>query len=325
MSEDVSRRPRAERAARMAPLAVLPVFLKLKGRRSSSRAAARRPSGRPSCSPRAGAEVAVYAPRPCPAMLDWRRRRRPGPSPCTTAPGPPADLGGAAFAIGAFEGDADAAAFAAAARGAGVPVNVIDKPAFCDVQFGGIVNRSPLVIGISTDGAAPVFGQAVRARIEALLPQGFARWADAARRWRRACPVPRSAVPGAPPLLGALLRARHGDAGGRAAGLPRDRAGTRGPRHRRGRTGRIVLVGAGPGDPELLTMRAVRALQSADVIVHDDLVPSAVLDVARREAERISAGKRGRGPSCRQEDINALVIRLAARASTWCASRPAIP
>src|SRR5205085_3916650 len=62
--------------------------------------------------------------------------------------------------------------------------NVIDKPACCDFSFGAIVNRSPLVIGISTGGAAPVFGQAIRAKLEALIPQGFARWADAARRWR---------------------------------------------------------------------------------------------------------------------------------------------
>src|SRR5208282_3509148 len=70
------------------------------------------------------------------------------------------------------------------ARAAGVPVNVIDRPAFCDFSFGAIVNRSPLVVGISTDGAAPVFSQAIRAKLEALLPNGFARWADAARSWR---------------------------------------------------------------------------------------------------------------------------------------------
>src|SRR5690606_39925289 len=96
----------------------------------------------------------------------------------------PADFANAAIAVGAFENDAEAARFAAAARAAGVPVNVIDKPAFCDFSFGSIVNRSPLVIGISTDGAAPVFGQAIRAKLEALIPFDFARWAEAARRWR---------------------------------------------------------------------------------------------------------------------------------------------
>jgi uroporphyrin-III C-methyltransferase / precorrin-2 dehydrogenase / sirohydrochlorin ferrochelatase len=74
----------------------------------------------------------------------------------------------------------------AAGAQAGVPVNVIDKPAFCDFAFGAIVNRSPLVIGISTDGAAPAFAQAIRARLEMLLPKGFAAWAAAAQHWRSA-------------------------------------------------------------------------------------------------------------------------------------------
>src|SRR5262249_60532092 len=95
------------------------------------------------------------------------------------------DFAGAAVAVGGFENDAGAERFAAAARAAGVPVNVIDKPAHCDFSFGAIVNRSPLVIGISTDGAAPVFGQAIRARLETMLPHGFGRWADAAQSWRR--------------------------------------------------------------------------------------------------------------------------------------------
>src|SRR4029077_17465015 len=83
-----------------------------------------------------------------------------------------------------FEDEAEAQQFAAAARAEGVVVNVIDKPAYCDFAFGAIVNRSPLVIGISTDGAAPVFAQAIRGKIEAMLPRGFARWAQAAQRWR---------------------------------------------------------------------------------------------------------------------------------------------
>ena len=87
----------------------------------------------------------------------------------------------------------------------------------------------------------------------------------------------------------------------------------------------MTLVGAGPGDPELLTLRAVRALQSADVILIDDLVSAEVLDFARREARKMLVGKTGHGPSCRQGDINALMVKLAqARASAWCGSRAAI-
>ena len=93
-----------------------------------------------------------------------------------------ADLRGAAIAVGAATDDDDATAFAAAARRAGVPVNVIDRPAFCDFQFGAVVNRSPLVVAISTDGGAPVLaGKAIRSLIESLLPSGFRRWAEAAK------------------------------------------------------------------------------------------------------------------------------------------------
>lgn len=98
----------------------------------------------------------------------------------------PEDLAGKALAIGAIEDEGEGEAFAAAARAAGVPVNVVNRPALCDFAFGSIVNRSPLVIGISTDGAAPVFGQAVRAKIEGLLPSGLARWVEAAKAWRPA-------------------------------------------------------------------------------------------------------------------------------------------
>jgi uroporphyrin-III C-methyltransferase/precorrin-2 dehydrogenase/sirohydrochlorin ferrochelatase len=188
-----------------------------------------------------------------------------------------------------------------------VPVNVIDRPAFCDFSFGAIVNRSPLVIGISTDGASPVFGQAIRAKIEALIPKGFARWADAARTWRprvQALALPfrgrRSfwerfteravAAPNATPSdadLNTLLEPATSNAGS------------------------VVLVGAGPGDPELLTLRAVRALQSADVILFDDLVAPDILDFARREAKKMLVGKTGHAPSCKQDDINALMISLA--------------
>ena len=90
-------------------------------------------------------------------------------------------------------------------------------------------------------------------------------------------------------------------------------------------TGSVTLVGAGPGDPELLTLRAVRALQSADVILFDDLVSRDVLDFARREARKLLVGKTGFGPSCKQDDINALmVVARQARASAWCGSKAAI-
>jgi uroporphyrin-III C-methyltransferase/precorrin-2 dehydrogenase/sirohydrochlorin ferrochelatase len=193
-----------------------------------------------------------------------------------------------------------------------VPVNVIDKPAFCDFSFGSIVNRSPLVIGISTDGAAPVFAQAIRAKIEALIPRGFAYWADAARRWRSAVKASGLSFAGRRKFwqhftAHALARPNQEPAQTDFdAMLATTRHQSAAVEH-----GSVTLVGAGPGDPELLTLRAVRALQSADVILIDDLVAPGILDFARREAKKMLVGKTGFAPSCKQEEINALMVSLA--------------
>jgi uroporphyrin-III C-methyltransferase/precorrin-2 dehydrogenase/sirohydrochlorin ferrochelatase len=168
------------------------------------------------------------------------------------------------------------------------------------------------VIGISTDGAAPVFAQAIRAKLEALLPQGFARWAAAARRWRQH--VQASGLSFAARrrfwqvfTAQAVTHPHHEPAAADFDALMRaTREGSA-----LAEAGSVTLVGAGPGDPELLTVRAVRALQSADVILIDDLVAPGVLDFARREAKKMLVGKTGYGPSCRQDEINALMISLA--------------
>jgi uroporphyrin-III C-methyltransferase/precorrin-2 dehydrogenase/sirohydrochlorin ferrochelatase len=215
----------------------------------------------------------------------------------------PADCAGSAIAVGACEDDDEAARFAAAARAAGVPVNVIDRPAFCDFAFGAIVNRSPLVIGVSTDGAAPVFAQAIRARIETLLPHGFARWAAAAAHWR-----PRVRTLGARFWEKFVARAVvQAHANPREADL-QDMLDQVDGAHA---AGSVVLVGAGPGDPELLTLRAVRALQSADVILFDRQVGAGILDFARREARRLLVGPSRDGEAGRQDEIETMMIALA--------------
>ena len=139
----------------------------------------------------------MFAAEPCEEMLALAASRRAAPSSSIARAWQRSDFAGAAIAVGAFDGRRRGRRASPPRRArAGVPVNVIDKPAFCDFSFGSIVNRSPLVIGISTDGAAPVFAQAIRAKLEALIPRGFARWAAAARRWRgarasvRACRSP---------------------------------------------------------------------------------------------------------------------------------------
>ncbi|HWL31654.1 MAG TPA: siroheme synthase CysG [Xanthobacteraceae bacterium] len=306
------RAPTEARPPRMANLARLPVFLALAGRRAIVAGNTAAAAWKAELLSAAGAKVEVYAPEPGDELLalsaggDLRSitLHRRG---WTTE-----DLAGAAIAVGACDDDAQAQCLAEAARAAGVPVNVIDKPRFCDFAFGAIVNRSPLVIGISTDGAAPVFGQAIRAKLEALIPRGFARWAEAARLWRS--DVQSSGLSfNARRRFWQLFTERAAANPGREP-QPSDfdrilaDAKVDAPRAERGT---VTLVGAGPGDPELLTLRAVRALQSADVILFDDLVSPEVLEFSRREAKKMLVGKTGHGPSCKQSAINHLMIGLA--------------
>jgi uroporphyrin-III C-methyltransferase/precorrin-2 dehydrogenase/sirohydrochlorin ferrochelatase len=306
------RTPSETRPGRMSRLSRLPVFLALDGKRAVLAGGNPAAAWKAELLSAAGARVAVYADEPSEELLQIAGDPPRGEIVLTRRAWMPNDLPGAAVAIGAFDDDESAAAFAAAARAAGVPVNVIDRPAFCDFAFGAIVNRSPLVIGISTDGAAPVFAQAIRAKLEALLPKGFADWAAAAARWRPALKASGLAFSGRRKfwqLFTAYATANPGSE-------PTQNDFERFIAEVKGlgaavENGAVTLVGAGPGDPELLTLRAVRALQSADVILFDDLVSRDVLDFARREARKMLVGKTGFGPSCKQDDINALMVNLA--------------
>lgn len=307
-----TRTPTETRPARMDPLARLPVFLTLEGKRAVLAGGSAAAAWKAELLSAAGARVEVYAEAPSDELLLIASDPPKGEIFVKQRVWTADDLNGASVAIGAFEDDEAAFIFARAARAAGVPVNVIDKPAFCDFAFGAIVNRSPLVIGISTDGAAPVFAQAIRAKLEALLPQGFAAWAAAARRWRAA--VKASGLPFAGRRkfwqLFTAHAVTHPDNDPTQADFDRFIAEVKGVGSAV-ENGTVTLVGAGPGDPELLTLRAVRALQSADVILFDDLVSRDVLDFARREARKMLVGKTGFGPSCKQEDINSLMVGLA--------------
>lgn len=219
----------------------------------------------------------------------------------------------AAIALGDCETDEEAKAFYCAAKAAHVPVNVIDKPAFCEFQFGSIVNRSPVIIGISTDGAAPILGQAIRRRIETLLPPTLKSWAEIAQSIRSA--INERLSPGTERrtfwerFVDRVFRETPAENIGET--LVREADAIAHATELEAGTGRVTLVGAGPGDAELLTLKAVRALQSADVILFDDLVSADVLELARREAKRMLVGKRGGRESCKQEDINATMVALA--------------
>jgi uroporphyrin-III C-methyltransferase/precorrin-2 dehydrogenase/sirohydrochlorin ferrochelatase len=304
----VSRQPSEPGSARIQPLSILPVFFDLTGKRAVVAGGTDGAAWKAELLAAAGANVHVYA-RPDEISGEMARLVERESGIVHHSRGwDAACLSGAAVALTDAEIDEEAAAFEAAARQAGAACNVIDKPAFCHFQFGSIVNRSPVVIGISTSGAAPVLGQAVRRRIETLLPPSLAEWAALARRLRDS--VLERLEPGA------SRRAFWEKLVDRAFGPAPDGADDELGHEilsasTTNRQGHVTFVGAGPGDAELLTLKAVRALQAADVILFDDLVSDEVLELARREAKRILVGKRAGRSSCKQHEINDMMVSLA--------------
>jgi uroporphyrin-III C-methyltransferase/precorrin-2 dehydrogenase/sirohydrochlorin ferrochelatase len=306
------RIPLEAKPPRMVPLARLPVFYALNGKRALVAGTNAGAVWKAELLSAAGAHVDVFAAKPSKDLLALAGDPPQGVITVHARAWTEQDFKGCAIAIGACRDDEEAARFAAAARAAGVPVNVIDKPAYCDFAFGAIVNRSPLVLGVSTDGAAPVFGQAIRAKLESLLPFGYAHWAQAAKNWRSAVQASGLSFNARRRFWQMFTARAIKDANRVPEGADFDSLLAQAlDECAHADRGSVTLVGAGPGDPELLTLRAVRALQSADVILIDDLVAPEILDFARREAKKMMVGKTARGPSCKQDEINALMIALA--------------
>ncbi|WP_404403186.1 siroheme synthase CysG [Pelagibacterium halotolerans] len=200
------------------------------------------------------------------------------------------------------------------AKAAGVPINEVDVPENCDFYTPAIIDRAPISIAISSEGAAPVLARLVRARIEAVLSPrlgAIARLAGAMREKVAAA------------LTDGVARRRYYEAlvtspaveaavdAGRGEAEAERLLGAHADAEAEGGAGVVWLIGAGPGAEDLLTLRAQRRLQEADVIVHDQLVPSAVIEMGRRDAERISVGKAKGHHSFSQAQINTLIVRLA--------------
>lgn len=274
---------------RLDPLAVLPIFLKLGGRRAVLAGRGAPLAWKAELIAAAGAEVQVLSVEPEPELRE-SVSRSDGRIVLIERRWLESDFEGAALAI--LEPDEDEGAirrFTAAAREAGALVNVIDLPAFCEFQFGTIVNRSPLVIGVSTDGAAPILGQALRRRIEAMLPRRIGEWAAGAKAYRERLAARLPGKDDRRRFWEAFVDRCFGAEGSSGydpgtmerlvdaieAGSSHD-------------AGEIAIVGAGLGDPELMTLKGMRALQSAELILYQDGTEAPVLELARREAQRLA-------------------------------------
>lgn len=213
----------------------------------------------------------------------------------------PGDTAQATLIIAATNDDAVNAAVSAEAQAARIPVNVVDDAALSTVIFPGIIDRSPVIVAVSSSGRAPTLARLLRTRIEILLSKRLGAFADfighkraemkaAGRRLRR-------------DQWERLAAADPEQAEAVFAGLLAESPPP---------TGWVAIVGAGPGDPELITLRGLRLLQRADVVMYDNLVNREILDYARRDADQVYVGKKRAFASTRQEEIHDLML-LAAR------------
>ena len=229
-----------------------------------------------------------------------------------------ADLTGVIAILCAGAGDLGPA-MSARAKAVGLPVNVMDDLEHSTFIFPAIVDRGDVVVAVGTGGASPVVARRVRERIEAALPARIGDLATFIGRWRKTIhgrisefPLRRrfwERVVDGP--IGAMVLAGRSDQAEAALKDISDPSAFAGANASGEAEGRVTLVGAGPGDPDLLTIKALRALQDADVIFYDELVSPEILDRARRDASRVPVGRRVGKPGIGQDAINRLLIEAA--------------
>jgi len=291
----------------------LPIFIDMKGKPAAVVGGGLAAARRAELLIRAGATVIVFAPE----LSDEFHALRQMPNFRHEARDPvEGDLRGCPVCFIATDDERATRLAREAAKAAGALVNVADRPALCDFIMPSILDRNPLVIAISTAGASPILGRILKARLETIIPSAYGRLAHLMSRFRdeAAAAIPtqamrlrfwESVLEG--PIGEAALAGDEGAAGERLAReIERARESVGDPPR-----GEVYLVGAGPGDPDLITFRALRLMQKADVVLYDRLTDHAVLNLVRREAERIYVGKRPDDHELPQEAISALLVKLA--------------
>ncbi len=225
----------------------------------------------------------------------------------------PSQLNGACMVIAATDDEVVNTAVSVAAEAQNIPVNVVDSPQLCTFTMASIVDRSPIVIAISSEGNAPVLARYIRTKIETMLPTSYGRIAEIAGEFREKVKAKfattqerrifwEGVLQG--PVVERILSGQYEAARQTLDAVLSDK--TEAKNH-----GEVYLVGGGPGDPDLLTFRALRLMQQCDVCVYDKLVSPEVMELVRRDAELIYVGKSRDQHTLPQEEINELLAKLA--------------
>ncbi len=291
----------------------LPIFLALRGKRAAVIGGGLAAARRAELLLRASADVTVFAPafsHEFAAVAEAFAFARVARWPQSAA-----ELEGASVCIVATDDKAQDERAHRLARQAGALVNVATRPDLCDFILPSIVDRSPVVVAISTGGASPILGRILKARLESTIPAAYGRLADFVRDFRGAVNGKIADAAGRRRFWERMLdgpaaeMVLAGDADRAAQALAADVEAA--VRENAETMGEVYLVGAGPGDPDLLTFRALRLMQRADVVLYDRLVDPAIVALARREAERIYVGKRPKDHPVPQEEISDMLVRLA--------------
>jgi len=257
---------------------------------------------------RANGSVTVVAPKLSDQLSQWAAEKRITHRQAYFAP---SDLKNCILVIAATNDKAVNEQISKLAQAQGTPVNVVDQPELCRFIMPSIIDRSPVQIAVSSGGASPVLARLLRARLETMVPAAYGKLADFVasfrgkvkqrlsfterrRFWERVLQGP----------IAEMCLSGHTEAATEALEDLIEKTDSTS-------YGEVYLVGGGPGDPDLLTFRALRLMQQADVVLHDRLVSPAILDLVRREAERIYVGKEPTDHPVPQGEINQLLIRLA--------------
>ena len=260
---------------------------------------------------RAGGQVVVVAPQCCPAL---QRHLMAADIQHIAAEFRSEHLQNCILAVAATDDLAVNRRVSEAARARCIPVNVVDQPELCTFIMPSIIDRSPVVVAVSSGGASPVLARLLRARLETLIPASYGRLASLVQGFRERVKQRFGHIDERRRFWEAVLQGPISEmmyAGREQAARDALSQAVDHGLDASANVGEVYLVGAGPGDPDLLTFRALRLLQQADVIVYDRLVSQEILDLARRDAERIYVGKERDNHTLPQEDINHLLARLA--------------